>query len=156
MFSTKTPGTPPTYEPPRLKGETTMPSSIISKELVVHGDLASEGDIQIDGTVKGDVRTAKVTIGEGGSVQGTIVADNVVIAGAVTGEVRSRTVALVPSARVQADISVDSLAIEAGARFEGSCKRFGANTEAADAEPSSPVRLAVAGARTGETRAGED
>lgn len=133
-----------------------MPSSIISKELTVHGNLASEGDILIDGTVEGDVRTAKVTVGDGGTVHGTIVADNVVIAGAVTGEVRSKTVALVRSARVRADISVDSLAIEAGAQFEGSCKRFGANTEAADAEPSSPARLAVAGARKSEQRAGED
>ncbi len=133
-----------------------MPSSIISKELTVRGDLASEGDIQIDGTVEGDVRTAKVTIGEGGSVNGTIVADNVVIAGAVTGEVRSKTVALVPGARVKADISVDSLAIAAGARFEGTCRRYGANTEAAEAKPAAAVRLAVAGARTGELRTGTE
>ena len=131
-----------------------MPTSIISKELTVHGDLASEGDIQIDGKVEGDVKTTKVTIGEGGSVNGTIVADNVVIAGAVTGEVRSKTISLVPTARVKADIFVDSLAIAAGARFEGSCKRYGSNTGAVEAKPA--VRLAVAGGATGELRTGTE
>ena len=155
MFSTKSSGSAATPEPPRSKSETAM-VSVISKELIVHGDLTSEGDIQIDGTVEGDVKTAKVTIGEGGSVHGTITGDSVMIAGAATGKIRSRTVALVRSARVQAELWVESLAIEAGARFEGSCKRFGADGEAAEAAPSTPVRLAVAGGRTGEPRAGED
>lgn len=124
-----------------------MPLSIIGKGLVVRGKLASECDIQIDGTVEGDVSSAKLTVGEGGAVNGTIVAEHVVIAGAVTGEIRSKTVAMVATARVRADISVDSLAIEAGAQFEGICKRLGANSEAANAEPSFPVKPAAADAK---------
>ena len=126
-----------------------MPSSIIGKGLIVRGDLASDGDIQIDGTVEGDVSSAKLTIGEAGAVNGTVVAEHVVIAGAVTGEIRSKTVAMAHTARVRGDISVDSLAIEAGAQFEGICKRFGANSEAENVEPSSPVKLGVADAEKG-------
>ena len=132
-----------------------MPS-IISKELVVRGEFASQGDIQVDGTIEGDVKSVTVRIGDGGSINGTITADSVLIAGTVTGKVRSKALVLARTARVQAELWVDSLAIEAGARFEGTCKRFGAESEAAEAAPSTPVRLAVAGGRTSEPRAGED
>ena len=154
MFSAKSSGSAATPEPPRLKSETAK-VSVISKELIVQGDLTSEGDIQIDGTVEGDVKAPKVTIGEGGSVHGTINGDSVMIAGAATGKIRSRTVALMRSARVQAELWVDSLAIEAGARFEGSCKRFGSDSEAVEAASSAPDRLTVSGGRTSEPRAGE-
>ena len=155
MFSTKTGGTAIAPEPPRSKSEKTMPS-IISKELVVRGEFTSQGDIQVDGTIEGDVKSVTLRIGDGGSVHGTIAAESVLVAGAVTGKIRSKAIVLARTARVEAELWVDSLAIEAGARFEGTCKRFAADAEAGEGKPYAPVRLAVAGGRTGETHAGEE
>jgi cytoskeletal protein CcmA (bactofilin family) len=106
---------------PRGNGKA-MPS-IISAHLTVKGDLSSDGDIQVDGSIQGDVRTNSLTIGETGSIDGSVTADTVLVAGVVTGQIHARAVTLVRSARVQGDIWHESLAIEAGARFEGGCKR---------------------------------
>lgn len=155
MFSTKTGGTAIAPEQPRSKSEKTMPS-IISKELVVRGEFASQGDMQVDGTIEGDVKSVTIRIGDGGAVNGTITADSVLIAGTVTGKIHSKAIVIARTARVQAELWVDSLAIEAGARFEGTCKRFAAESEAGEAKSSPPVRLAVAGGRTGDTYVGEE
>ena len=39
--------------------------SIISADLKITGNLASAGDLQIDGTVEGDITSRQVTIGQG-------------------------------------------------------------------------------------------
>ena len=155
MFTTKTGGTAIAPEQPRSKSEKTMPS-IISKDLVVRGEFVSQGDMQVDGTIDGDVKSITIRIGDGGSVNGTITADSVLIAGTVTGKIHSKAIVIARTARVQAELWVDSLAIEAGARFEGACKRFAAESEAGEAKPSTPVRLAVAGGRAGDSFAAEE
>lgn len=114
-------------------GDRFLMPSIIGKDLVVRGDLASQGDIQVDGTIEGGVKGVTIRIGDGGSVNGTIAADSVLIAGTVSGRIRSKAVVLARTARVQADIWVDTLTIEAGARFEGACNRFASEAQAAAA-----------------------
>ncbi len=93
--------------------------SIISPDLEIVGDLKSDGEIQIDGTVKGDIDVPLLTVGEQGKVDGSTVAETVRIFGTVTGQVRAKTVRLDASAKVTADITHESLTIEAGAYFEG-------------------------------------
>ncbi len=93
--------------------------SIISPDLEIVGDLKSDGDIQIDGTVKGDIKGHTLTVGEQGKVDGSTVAETVRIFGTVSGRVQAKTVRLAESAKVTADITHESLAIEAGAYFEG-------------------------------------
>ena len=93
--------------------------SIISLDLKIVGDLKSDGEIQIDGTVKGDIKGHMLTVGEQGKVDGSTVAETVRIFGTVNGRVQAKTVRLDKSARVTADISHETLTIEAGAYFEG-------------------------------------
>ncbi len=93
--------------------------SIISPDLEIVGDLKSDGEIQIDGTVKGDIKGHMLTVGEQGKVNGSTVAETVRIFGTVNGRVQAKTVRLDKSARVTADITHESLTIEAGAYFEG-------------------------------------
>ncbi len=93
--------------------------SIISPDLEIVGDLKSDGEIQIDGTVKGDIKGHMLTIGEQGKIDGSTVAETVRIFGTVNGRVQAKTVRLDKSARVTADITHETLTIEAGAYFEG-------------------------------------
>ncbi len=93
--------------------------SIISPDLKIVGNLKSNGEIQIDGTVKGDVEGPLLTVGEQGKIDGSTVAETVRIFGTVSGRVQVKTVRLAESAKVTADITHESLAIEAGAKFEG-------------------------------------
>ena len=100
------------------------PPSIISIDLRIVGDLYSDGEIQIDGTVDGDIRTKVLLVGETALVKGETVADTVAVHGTVHGQIKARSVSLSQTARVTGDILHQDLSIEKGAFLEGHCKRL--------------------------------
>ena len=97
--------------------------SLLSSDLTVVGNLQTTGDIQIEGTVEGDIRAHHLTIGESATIRGEIVADDIVVNGRVIGRVRGLKVRLTATARVEGDIIHKTIAIESGAHFEGSVQR---------------------------------
>lgn len=99
------------------------PASQLSTDLHITGNLKTTGDIQIEGTVDGDIRAHLLTIGEGATVNGECVADDVVVNGRIVGTVRGLKVRLTSTARVEGDIIHKTIAIESGAHFEGSVQR---------------------------------
>lgn len=99
------------------------PASVLSADLHVTGNLKTTGDIQVEGTVEGDIRAHLLTIGEGATTKGEVVADDVVIDGRIVGRVRGLKVRLTSTARVEGDIIHKTIAIESGAHFEGSVQR---------------------------------
>lgn len=99
------------------------PASVLSSDLHVTGNMKTTGDIQVEGTVEGDIRAHMLVIGESATVKGEVVADDVVINGRIVGCVRGIKVRLTSSARVEGDIIHKTIAIESGAHFEGSVQR---------------------------------
>lgn len=97
--------------------------SILSSDLKVVGNLHTSGDIQIEGQVEGDIHAHLLTVGEGATVNGEVVADDVIVNGRVIGRVRGLKVRLTSTARVEGDIIHKTIAIESGAHFEGSVQR---------------------------------
>lgn len=93
--------------------------SLIAENVRVDGDLVSQGDVQLDGALKGDLKVAHLSIGETGLLEGAITAESVEIRGRVAGSISARSVRLFATARVDGDIIHDQLAIEAGAHFAG-------------------------------------
>lgn len=98
--------------------------SLLSSDLVINGNLESAGDMQVDGTIEGDIKSQKLTISTSAVVRGSIEAESVVIAGNVTGQIKARHVTLNKSARVIADVIQERLTIEPGAFFEGNCRHY--------------------------------
>jgi cytoskeletal protein CcmA (bactofilin family) len=99
------------------------PASVLSSDLTITGNLRTTGDIQVEGTVEGDIRAHLLTVGEGATVKGEVVADDVVVNGRIVGRVRGLKVRLTSTARVEGDIVHKTIAIESGAHFEGSVQR---------------------------------
>ncbi len=99
------------------------PASTLSPDLTVTGNLKTTGDIQVEGVVEGDIRAHLLTVGEGATIKGEVVADDVVVNGRVIGRVRGLKVRLTSTARVEGDIIHKTIAIESGAHFEGSVQR---------------------------------
>jgi len=97
--------------------------SILGSDLIITGDIKTDGDVQIDGRLDGNVKAGNVTIGEQGAVNGKIVGTTVHIRGKVTGKVDAGTVDLAETANVQADLVQDQLVIANGAFFDGKCTR---------------------------------
>lgn len=55
--------------------------SLLSADLVIRGNVETSGDIQVEGTVEGDVRAHLLTVGESAVISGEIVAEDVVVNG---------------------------------------------------------------------------
>ena len=85
--------------------------------------IFSQGTLQVDGEIEGDVGGAEVIIGEKGRVSGTVAAERVIVRGTISGVIRGATVTLQSSSHVEGDIHHMSLAIEQGAEFDGRCRR---------------------------------
>lgn len=109
-------------QPHAMPGKKGMPS-IIGADFRVSGDVVSDGDVQLDGTIHGNVRARALTIGESGVVHGEIAAESVRILGKVTGPVKARVVELARTAHVVGDIRHASLTIDTGAFIDGHCKQ---------------------------------
>ncbi len=138
------------------------PPSIISADLKIVGDLSSDGEIQVDGTIDGDIRTKSLLVGETADIKGEIVADSVHVHGAVNGQIKSRSVNLAKTAHVVGDVLHEDLSIETGAFLEGHCKRMANKTEAnegninilgkGDDRKGAPPRAKEAGQSTTESK----
>lgn len=103
--------------------EAKPPASILSSDLVIEGNIKSSGDIQVEGHIQGDIRAQLLTVGESATIEGEVMADDVVVNGRVIGRVRGLKVRLTSTARVEGDIVHKTIAIESGAHFEGSVAR---------------------------------
>jgi cytoskeletal protein CcmA (bactofilin family) len=99
------------------------PASVLSSDLHISGNLKTTGDIQVEGTVEGDIRAHLLTVGENATIRGEVMADDVVVNGRIVGRVRGLKVRLTSTARVEGDIIHKTIAIESGAHFEGSVQR---------------------------------
>ena len=97
--------------------------SIISVGLHISGNMKTNGDLQIDGVIDGDVESKELTIGEGAKVNGSVVAETIRVAGTVNGQLTGQIIELANTATVIGDISHSSLSVEAGAFLQGLCMR---------------------------------
>jgi cytoskeletal protein CcmA (bactofilin family) len=123
-------------------------ASVLSSDLTIVGNIKTTGDIQIEGTVEGDIRAHLLTVGESATIRGEIMGDDIVVNGRVVGRVRGLKVRLTSTARVEGDIIHKTIAIESGAHFEGSVQRqddplsTGRPAPAPAAAPMPPVAAA--------------
>ncbi len=93
----------------------------------INGDIKSNGDVRIDGTLVGSVNTkGKVVIGGTGNVEGEIFCQNADISGAIQGNITvAELLSLKSTANLKGEIITNKLSIEPGANFSGSCSMGG-------------------------------
>lgn len=114
---------------PKSKSETSIEApvqggaSIIAAGTTLKGDITSNGDIRIDGTLYGNIDcTAKVVIGANGSVEGDINGQQADIMGKVNGTIKVKELLqLKGGSNVNGNIHASKLQIEPSANFNGQC-----------------------------------
>jgi len=98
--------------------------NLISAGTDIFGDVKSNGDIRIDGTLTGNLNTkGKVVIGPTGKVKGEVICKNSEVAGIIEGKIIvGQLLNLKASSKIVGDIITVKLSIEPGAVFSGNCK----------------------------------
>ncbi len=119
--------------------------SVISADLKLIGNVHSAGDVQVDGTIEGDINSRSLTVGEGARIDGSITADRVRICGSVSGQVQATAVTIARTAKVDGDVTYETLAVEQGAVLEGHCRRkdsakAGAESRVSALKPAGPAQ----------------
>jgi cytoskeletal protein CcmA (bactofilin family) len=103
-------------------------TSIIGAGTTITGNVQSNGDIRIDGIIKGNLAAkAKILIGADGVVEGDIDGNQADVLGKVIGKIKvADLLYLHGQAVVDGDIYAGKLQIEPTASFNGQC-HMGAN-----------------------------
>ena len=101
--------------------------NIIGNGTKITGDIETNGDIRIDGNLKGNIITkGKIVIGETGNIEGTIECENSDISGTLKGKITvKQLLSLKSTAKVFGDIITNKLAIQPDAIFTGTCNMGG-------------------------------
>ncbi|GGA91417.1 bactofilin family protein [Puia dinghuensis] len=112
-------------------------ASLIGAGTTMKGDITSNGDLRIDGTLVGNIHcSAKVVIGANGNVQGDINGQTADIMGKVTGTIKVKDLLqLKGGSFMNGNIQASKLQIEPTANFNGECHM----TPAAAATSSAPA-----------------
>jgi cytoskeletal protein CcmA (bactofilin family) len=97
--------------------------NLIGAGTVVEGDVKSNGDIRIDGSVIGNIISkSKVVVGATGTIDGNVTSQNADVSGGIRGKVTvNELLFLKSSANIQGDIITGKLVVEVGATFTGTC-----------------------------------
>ncbi|MDR2011147.1 MAG: polymer-forming cytoskeletal protein [Bacteroidales bacterium] len=103
--------------------ETSNNLNIIGNGTSIIGDLVSNGDLRIDGKLKGNLNTkSKLVLGGTGTITGEICCNNAEIFGEINGKITSEELLILrSSAKIYGDIITAKLSIEPGAIFTGIC-----------------------------------
>ena len=99
-------------------------SCIIKADTTIEGKITSTENIQLDGTILGDITCSKVLyIGDSGIVTGNTQALTLEAKGKITGDVHVKDVIhLSGDAFVKGTMHAKQLLVEEGARYDGECK----------------------------------
>ncbi len=100
-----------------------MERNVIAKNTFITGEIKSDGDFRIDGTLEGSLNTkGRVIIGVEGFVKGNIEASNADVEGKISGKlIVNKTLTVKAAANISGDVVVGKLSIEPGATFNATC-----------------------------------
>jgi len=103
-------------------------TTLISSGTTLKGDINSNNDLRIDGTIIGNINSsAKIVIGASGVVEGDISGNQADIVGKVSGNIRAKELLqLQGECSVTGNLFAGKLLVEPSATFNGQC-HMGAN-----------------------------
>ncbi|MCC7522310.1 polymer-forming cytoskeletal protein [Candidatus Uhrbacteria bacterium] len=107
-------------------------ATIIAKGVKVDGDFGSDGDVVIDGEVKGSLSaTGQLTVGTEAVIHADVKAGSAIVSGTVEGNLTAdKRIDLKSTARIKGDLVSETLSVESGARIDGKLS-IGGKTQSA-------------------------
>ena len=118
-------------------------TTIISSGVKIEGTVTTNGNIRVDGEIKGDIISDNnISIGDSGIVNGKINAAVVTIGGVVTGSIAAKEkLTLTSRGKINGDVVVKSFVIEDGGLFNGNCRMGGSVGTTQNTADSKPLAI---------------
>ena len=98
--------------------------STISEGFELTGEITSQGNLQVEGKVNGNIQAENLSIGSKGVVKGSVKCHSLTIKGEFSGEASCDQLNLSGNAVVNGDIQYRSLTMTAGAILMGTVTRY--------------------------------
>lgn len=98
--------------------------TVIGSSIKVEGNFVGQGNIIVEGEIKGDLKTSQnIEAGSESKIIANIEAANALIAGEVEGKIRiEEHLELTSTAKIAGDIEAGVLIVASGAMIDGYCK----------------------------------
>ncbi|MFC1663371.1 polymer-forming cytoskeletal protein [Patescibacteria group bacterium] len=98
--------------------------TVIGPSVKVDGNFAGSGDVNVEGSVVGSLKTSKnLRIGESAKVKADVKAENIHLAGEIKGNVVCKgKLELTSTGRIIGNIETQTLSVQSGATFNGKCQ----------------------------------
>ena len=128
----------------------------IGKSIIFKGELTGSEDLEVNGTVEGDVKLPDntLTIGQTGQVKASVTAKSILIVGRVNGNVTAtERIEIEASGVVDGDLRAPRLLVQEGAVMNGSVEMTSGQSAGANKAPSAPRPSPSANAPSGSTPA---
>jgi cytoskeletal protein CcmA (bactofilin family) len=111
----------------RVRDQSSGKATLINEGCKISGEIAGKGDFMINGEVVGDCDVnGTVSLAGNGYWQGSIKAENVIIAGHIEGDITARgKVEITNTARITGTVTGEAIAVAEGAVVEGVMKTTG-------------------------------
>ena len=111
----------------RLRDKSSGAATLINEGCKISGTISGSGSFLINGEIDGDCEIeGTVTLAHSGFWNGTIRAENVIVAGRLEGDIYATgKVEITDSARITGTVSAEAIAVAEGAVVEGVMKTTG-------------------------------
>ncbi len=110
-----------------MRDQSSGKATLINEGCKISGEISGNGDFVINGEVSGDCDVSgTVSLAQNGFWQGTICADNVIVAGHIEGDITAGgKVEITNTARISGTVTGEAIAVAEGAVVEGAMKTTG-------------------------------
>ena len=119
----KKPRTEEAYTEQKARPVSSRPDTIIGENVFIEGNIRGEGNLMIEGTVKGKIELAKhhLTVGLNGQVEAEIQAGEVTVSGHLIGNITALDkVTITSTADFSGEIKAKRISVEDGAMLKAS------------------------------------
>lgn len=103
-----------------LRKDVSKTLSVVARNVVITGNIHTDGILQLDGQLIGDFHGQSLTIGESGSIKGNVQVNNLQNNGYIEGSVWAKQANFSGCSKINGDVNYCELNIENGCLINGS------------------------------------